>query len=82
MTADTTPLEFIRAHVARVAAVTATEIESTSRLIDFGLDSLKAMDLVIELEQAFDIEVSDRDLIDLTTIQEVADYVDRRRQGK
>ena len=50
-------------------------------LIDCGIDSVKAMDIVVEMETAYEIEISDAALADLNTLQEVADYVQRLRSA-
>lgn len=50
----------------------------TSRFIDFGLDSVKALDLVVELEEAYGIEIPDGDLADLHTLADLAEYVRAR----
>ncbi len=49
-----------------------------SRFIDFGLDSVKALDLVVELEEAYGIEIPDGDLADLHTLGDLAAYVRAR----
>lgn len=79
---DLSPFEFIATQIARLTWTDREKIRPEARFIDFGLDSVKAMDLIVELEQAYDIEIADKDLADLTTLQDVADYVERRRSGE
>jgi acyl carrier protein len=64
--------------ITRKTRVDASRIQPASRLIDFGLDSVKTMELVVELEQAFDLSIPDEDLLDMETIGAIADYVERR----
>ena len=58
--------------------VERSKIRPDSRLIDFGIDSVRAMELVIDLERNLEIPIPDQDLADLRSIQELADYLDRR----
>lgn len=73
------PFEFIASQIARLTWTDREKIRPEARFIDFGLDSVKAMDLVVEMEQAYGIEIADKDLADLSTLQDVADYVEQRR---
>lgn len=43
-----------------------------------GIDSLQAMDLLTELEDAFDVEVPDYELQGVKTFEELADVIRRR----
>ena len=78
---ELSPFEFIATQIARLTWTDREKIRPEARFIDFGLDSVKAMDLVVELEQAYEIEIADKDLADLTTLQDVADYVEQRRSA-
>ena len=78
---DKAPLEFLIDQVARLTWTDRDKVRPEARFIDFGLDSVKAMDLVVELEQAYDISIPDQDLADLVTLGDVANYVDSRRGG-
>ena len=53
------------------------EMESPqSRLVqDLNLDSLDAVEIVIDLEHEFDIHVEDDDIMRMKTVQDVIDYV-------
>lgn len=64
--------------ITRKTRVDPARVQATSRLIDFGLDSVKTMELVVELEQAFDLSIPDEDLLDMETIGAIAAYVERR----
>ena len=44
-----------------------------------GIDSLKALDLLSELELAFDVEIPDYELQDVRTFAELAAIIDDRR---
>ncbi|PCK71351.1 acyl carrier-like protein [Paenibacillus larvae subsp. larvae B-3650] len=42
---------------------------------DLGADSLDVVELVMELEDEFDLEISDEDAEKITTVGEVLDYI-------
>ena len=42
---------------------------------DLALDSLETVELVMALEEAFDIEISDKDAQSITNIQEAINYI-------
>ena len=48
---------------------------------DLGLDSADAIELVFDLEEMFDFEVSDQDFRKWTTVSEVIQYVEGRIQA-
>lgn len=43
---------------------------------DLGADSLAAMELVMAVEEAFDIEITDAQLDQFKTVGDLADYVE------
>ena len=52
------------------------DIQLDSRFVDdLGADSLDLVELIMEMEEEFDIEIPDDDLEQLQTVQNVVDYV-------
>ena len=47
---------------------------------DLGIDSLDLFELVMALEEEFDVEIPTEDLEKLSTVQDVADYADRNHR--
>lgn len=45
---------------------------------DLGLDSMAVIELLYRIEEAFDIQIPDQDLVGLTTVGHVITYVDKR----
>ncbi|TET63879.1 acyl carrier protein [Candidatus Aerophobetes bacterium] len=43
---------------------------------DLGADSLDTVELVMALEEEFDLEISDEDAEKLVTVQKVVDYIE------
>lgn len=54
-----------------VSAVTGDKLI----VADLGADSLDEIELVMALEDEFDIEISDDDAAKFTTVQQVIDYI-------
>jgi acyl carrier protein len=48
---------------------------------DLGLDSLAMLEMVFEVEEAFNLEIPDEDLSKITTVGDVATYVEARLAG-
>ena len=46
---------------------------------DLGADSLDVVELVMELEDEFDLEISDEDAEKITTVGEVVKYIESHR---
>jgi acyl carrier protein len=45
---------------------------------DLGLDSMAVIELLYKIEEAFDIQIPDQDLVALTTVGSVSTYVQKR----
>lgn len=63
--------------VADVSGKTASELKPEHELVaDLGIDSPKALQLLIELEEKLDIEISDEDAAKLDTVGDILIYLD------
>jgi acyl carrier protein len=51
---------------------------SASFVDDLGADSLDTVELVMALEEEFDVEIKDEEAEKITTIQEAIDFVKKR----
>lgn len=66
----------IRAIVAEQLGVGADEVTSDANILDdLGADSLDVVEMVMTLEEAFDIEVPDDDVEQMRTVGDVVTYV-------
>ena len=45
---------------------------------DLGLDSMAVIELLYRIEEAFDLQIPDQDLVGLTTVGHVVHYVEKR----
>lgn len=69
----------LRELVASQLGVEPAEVVPEARILeDLGADSLDVVELVMALEEAFDLEVPDEDVERLQTIGDVAAYLDKR----
>ncbi|MGL5255597.1 MAG: acyl carrier protein [Proteocatella sp.] len=58
----------------------ASEIEATAKIKDdLGADSLDMVEIVMEIEEEFDIEVEDADTASIITVQDIVDYVEKKQ---
>ena len=53
-----------------------SKITTEARFIeDLGADSLDTVELIMQFEEEFDIEISDEDAEKLTTVQKTVDFI-------
>ncbi|MBQ2238224.1 MAG: acyl carrier protein [Lachnospiraceae bacterium] len=69
-------LEKLKEIVAERLSVDAEEVElNTSFKDDLGADSLDLFELVMALEDEFDVEIPADDLADINTVNDVVEYL-------
>jgi len=49
---------------------------------DLGLDSMALIELIFQIEEAFDLQIPDKDMVGLVTVADVIDYVERHAAGE
>jgi len=74
--------ERVRNIVAERLNVNPEEVTLETTFEDLGADSLDVMDLIMELEQEFDIEIPDEDAEKIRTIEDTVNYIQSRIQTK
>lgn len=57
------------------------EVKTDHTTDDLGIDSLYKVELVMFLEEAFDVELHDDDLERVETVQELIDLIQNERYG-
>ncbi len=66
----------VRAVVADQLGVDLAEVRPDASILDdLGADSLDVVEMVMSLEEAFDIEVPDEDVEEMKTVADVERYV-------
>jgi acyl carrier protein len=59
--------------------VAEDEVTPTASFVDdLGADSLDVVELVMGLEEEFDVEIPDEDAEKITTVQEAVSYIDEK----
>ncbi|MEU2032325.1 acyl carrier protein [Nocardia amamiensis] len=66
----------VRAIVGEVLWVSAADLDPATPLIDYGLDSPTAIELTIQLEQAFAVTIPEDVAVRLTTVATIVRYVE------
>jgi acyl carrier protein len=61
--------------VADQLGMEGADVDLGSTFADLGADSLDQVELVMALEEAFDMEIPDADAEKMATVQNVVDYV-------
>lgn len=80
---DDALLETIREQLARICALEPSEVETAGKLVGYGLDSVRAVELILTLEEELGVELSEHDpeLGRVETLGELADLIRRRMAG-
>ena len=70
--------ERVKGIVAEQLGIGVDEINNESSFIDdLGADSLDTVELVMALEEEFDIEISDEEAENISTVQTANDYINK-----
>ncbi len=69
-------LEKIREIVVEELGVSAEKVTENARFIeDLGADSIGVMELVMKMEEAFDIQIPDQDIEKIRTVGDAINYI-------
>ena len=72
--------EKIAGLIADQLGIDVETIKPESRLIeDLKADSLDVVEMIMSMEDEFDIQIPDEDLVTLKTIQDAVDYVNAHK---
>lgn len=72
-------LEGVRAVLSSELGVEPEEIELTSKLEDLGVDSMDRASLILALESAFNIEITDDEAKRFRRVYQIIDFLDSKR---
>lgn len=73
--AKTTALQVI----ADICGVERDSLKPETQLVaDLGVDSARALHLLVKLEDELGVEIDDEDVADLQTVGNVLDFIDRQ----
>ena len=70
--------EDVRDVVVEQLSVDADAVKLESKIVeDLGADSLDVVELIMALEEKFDVEIPDSDAEKLLSIKDVVDYIEK-----
>jgi len=70
--------EKVKAIISEQLGVDEAEVTTGASFVDdLGADSLDRVELVMALEEAFDLEIPDEDAEKIGTVQDAIDYVEK-----
>ena len=74
-----TPAQSVLAILAHETGVAASEIKETTELVgDLGIDSPRALQVLVEIEDKLDIEINDEEVANLRTVGDILKAVASR----
>jgi len=72
-------VEKVKQIIAEQLGVDEAEVTPSASFVDdLGADSLDTVELVMALEEAFDVEIPDEDAEKIRTVQDAIDYIDKK----
>ena len=69
------------ATVAHILKISKETIKEESTLESLGADSLNRVEFVMELEEAFGIEINDDEAEKLSSVKETVDFIQHHKQS-
>jgi acyl carrier protein len=73
-------LDRIQQLISQVCLVDVSEVKRNARLMAFGIDSVRVIELMMSVEEEFQIQLEPAELNDISTVGQLADYVERIRE--
>lgn len=71
----------VKAVIVEQLSVNADEVKLESKFVeDLGADSLDVVELVMELENKFNIEIPDEEAEKISTVKDVVDYIENNKK--
>ncbi|RAX52702.1 acyl carrier protein [Helicobacter sp. 16-1353] len=71
----------VKSVIVEQLSVNESEIKLESRFVDdLGADSLDVVELVMALEEKFEIEIPDEEAEKIATVKDVVDYIEKNKK--
>ena len=67
----------IRSLIAQICDIPAETIQKEGRLIGYKMDSIRALDLIVAIEDAFHLTLDKDEMYEVKTVAELCDYVQK-----
>ena len=76
--ADKTIEEQVKEIIVEQLSVNAEEVVPEASFVDdLGADSLDLVELIMSMEEEFEVDISDEDAEKIVTVQDAIDYIDK-----
>ena len=72
-------MKTIKEIISRQTDIDEDNLREDTTIEEITSDSLDIVEMLMEIEEAFDMDISDEDVKKLTTIGELCNYIDDRR---
>ena len=75
-------LESFKDILVEQLSVNKEDIKEESKFVDdFGADSLDLVEIIMAIEEKFELEIPDQEAEKITTVGEAIDYIDGKAEG-
>ena len=74
-------IKTIKEIISRQTDIDEENLDENTTIEDIVADSLDIVEMLMEIEEAFDIDIPDEDAKKLTTNEELCTYIDERLLG-
>ena len=72
----------VKAIVAEQLGVKQEQVTNDASFVDdLGADSLDVVELVMQFEEAFDLEIPDEDAEKIKTVKDAVDYIEKNQKA-
>ncbi len=72
--------EKVKKIIAEKLSVDLSQVKPEASFVDdLGADSLDLVELIMSMEEEFNVEISDEDAEKIVTVQDAMDYIARRK---
>ncbi len=68
----------IRTELASLCAIKPEQVNEEALLIQYGLDSIRSLELIVSLEEKFSIEIPDDELSQIRRVGDVMKLVEQK----
>lgn len=75
-------LDIVREVISEQLAVKLTELSPESKFVDLGADSLDTVEIMMSLEERFDITIEEDGTEKIATVKDAADLIDQVKKSK
>jgi acyl carrier protein len=80
-TSELSTYETIKRLMNETCLVDPAIVKPEARLAGFGIDSARALELMVAIEEALGVQIDNEAMLGVKTVKDLVDYVDGLRAG-